>query len=174
MVSKYFLALILIATVIWTVLGFPGRDSLLSDSMNDDRLMSVTVSDGNRDQTAHDNHGHDTHKHGSLEVGGIGQPVPTVKLYLLKDPMSGWNANIVTENFRFAPENVSENHVPGEGHAHLYVDGVKVNRVYGPWYFIGPLSSGEHSVKVTISSNDHQSLTVDNVLISDTVDIIVD
>jgi hypothetical protein len=46
--------------------------------------------------------------------------------------------------------------------------------VYGPWYFIGPLSSGEHSVKVTIASNDHQNLTVDKVLISDTVDIIVD
>ena len=174
MISKYFLALILIATVIWTVLGFPGRDSLPSDSMNDDRLIPVTASNGNRDQSAHDNHGHDTHKHGSLEVGGIGLPVPTVKLYLLKDPMSGWNVNILTENFRFAPENVSRNNIPGEGHAHLYVDGVKVNRVYGPWYFIGPLSSGKHSVKVTISSNDHQNLTVDNVLISDTVDIIVD
>jgi hypothetical protein len=97
MVSKYFLALILIATVIWTVLGFPGRDSLLSYSINHDRLMPATVSNGNRDQSAHDNHGHDTHKHGSLEVGGIGQAVPTVKLYLLKDPMSGWNANMFLE-----------------------------------------------------------------------------
>ena len=31
----------------------------------------------------------------------------------------------------FAPENVNQADVDGQGHAHIYVDGEKVSRVYG-------------------------------------------
>ena len=47
------------------------------------------------------------------------------------DPIDGINVNIVPSGFVFAPENVNQADVDGEGHAHIYVDGEKVSRVYG-------------------------------------------
>ena len=43
----------------------------------------------------------------------------------------------------------------GEGHAHIYVDGVKIGRVYGTWFFLGGLSPGEYEVRVTLTANTH-------------------
>ena len=63
--------------------------------------------------------------------------------------------------FTFAPEKVNTTHVPGEGHAHLYVDGVKLRRVYGPWAHVEGLSSGMHEISVTLNANTHEEYAVD-------------
>ena len=68
----------------------------------------------------------------------------------------GFNVRIDTSGFAFAPDSVNGDHVAGEGHAHIYVDGVKIARVYGPWFFLGGLSPGEHEVRVTLTANTHQ------------------
>lgn len=73
----------------------------------------------------------------------------------------GVNVRIDTTGFVFAPRSVNGDHVPGEGHAHIYVDGVKVGRVYGPWFFLGGLAAGEHEVRVTLTSNAHQPYVAD-------------
>jgi len=99
---------------------------------------------------------------------------PTIKLSVLKDPMSGWNAKIEVEHFRFAPERASQDHVEGEGHAHLYIDGIKVNRLYSEWYHLGKLASGNHTVRVSLSSNDHRDLTDGGDVLADTVNVQVD
>lgn len=89
--------------------------------------------------------------------------VPSVSIVLHKDSMSGYNLEIVPVNFRFAPEHVNGAVLPNEGHAHLYIDGKKVSRVYGSWthlakeYFI---ASGDHEVHVTLNANDHSDLAV--------------
>ena len=49
--------------------------------------------------------------------------------------------------------------IEGEGHAHLYLDGAKVARVYGEWYHL-PKLEGEHKLRVTLNTNDHQDYTV--------------
>ena len=116
--------------------------------------MGVVIS-SSKDHSGHD---HSGHSHEPLEVSKSDQ-IPTVTLTVLKDPMSGWNAKVVVEHFRFAPENASQDHVAGEGHGHLYVDGVKINRLYGDWYHLGKLSAGSHTVMVSLSSNDHRDLT---------------
>lgn len=68
----------------------------------------------------------------------------------------GFNVRIDTPGFAFAPDSVNGDHVEGEGHAHIYVDGAKIGRVYGPWYFLGGLAPGEHEVRVTLTANTHQ------------------
>ena len=68
----------------------------------------------------------------------------------------GVNVRIDTVGFAFAPGSVNGDHVDGEGHAHIYVDGTKIGRVYGPWFFLGALSPGEHEVRVTLTANTHQ------------------
>jgi hypothetical protein len=101
-----------------------------------------------------------SHSYGIVEVPE-GMPAPTIEIEIMPDASSGWNMQIITENFQFAPERSSLEHYPGEGHAHLYIDGTKIARVYGAWYHIDEeLSSGDHQVEVTLNSNDHNLYTV--------------
>lgn len=86
-----------------------------------------------------------------------GLPLPTiVTMDVVKDKKAGYNVHVTTSNFRFAPEHASGEHVEGEGHAHLYVDGVKINRVYGEWYHLPSLESGQRTIRMTLNANDHR------------------
>jgi len=114
-------------------------------------------------EASHTHTGH-THDHERTEAS---TPYPSVDLIVHKDPKSGWNAQIIVENFTFAPERASTQDIPGEGHAHIYVDGEKINRVYSEWYHLGKLESGMREVSVLISSNEHKELTRNGEPISD-------
>lgn len=115
-------------------------------------------------------HGSTLAQHGSLEVGDSSTP-PTVALLVHKDPKAGWNLQVRVANFRFAPEHASTAHVPGEGHAHLFIDGKKVTRLYGEWYHIPTLAPGAHKIAVTLNANSHEDLTVRGKPISDTREV---
>jgi hypothetical protein len=71
----------------------------------------------------------DPHEHGMLAVSED-QPIPTVVVEIFPDPVAGWNLWVQTENWEFAPERVNETSVTTEGHAHLYVNGEKITRLY--------------------------------------------
>ena len=72
----------------------------------------------------------------------------------------GVSVGITTDGWRWAPESVDGAHKAGEGHAHIYVDGVKIGRVYGPGYDLVGLEPGERHIRVTLNANDHKQLTV--------------
>ena len=72
----------------------------------------------------------------------------------------GVAVNISADNWRWAPESVDGPREPGAGHAHIYVDGVKIGRVYGPGYDLVGLEPGERHIRVTLNSNDHKLLAV--------------
>lgn len=114
----------------------------------------------------HDGHaGHamdGMHDHTSLLSLPAGPTAPTLETEIAPDPMSGWNLRIETSNFRFSPENASGPHQPGEGHAHVYINGHKLARVYGPWFHLDALPKGETEVTVTLNSNDHRTLAVED------------
>ena len=84
-------------------------------------------------------------------------PFPTVALTVTEDPKSGWNVQVETTDYTFAPEKASTTQTTsGEGHAHLYVDGRKVTRMYGEWFHVDEdLAAGEHEFRVELSANDH-------------------
>lgn len=117
----------------------------------------------------HAAHGHAVHDHEGLTDAG--DFPPTLRAVLHKDPGSGWNLHVTTEHFRFAPENVSTLHVPGEGHAHVYVDGDKIARLYGPWMHIGALPEGAEALTVTLNANDHTVLATNGAPLSVTIPI---
>lgn len=130
---------------------------------------SITVLESHDDShdgsTESASHGHmdDTgdHMHTTIE-----SEVPiSVDIDADVEPEGGVNVYIMTEGWRWAPENVNTEHVPGEGHAHIYVDGEKINRVYGPYHYLGDLESGEHDIRVTLNANTHNDLTIDGVLV---------
>ena len=71
----------------------------------------------------------------------------------------GVHVNIVTEGWRWAPEEVNLEPAPGAGHAHIYTDGVKLSRVYGPHYYLPGLEQGMCKLRVALNDNSHNALT---------------
>ncbi len=61
---------------------------------------------------------------------------------------------------RFAPEHAGQGDVPGEGHAHLYLNGEKIARIYGDWYHLAALPAGQNVLRVGLYSNSHKALAV--------------
>ena len=95
-----------------------------------------------------------------VEVKGPGEP-PRLGIALHKDSMTGWNLELLTEGFEFAPASAGFDPVPGEGHAHLHINGKKIARLYSPWYHIPNLPAGKHQITVSLHANNHSGLTVD-------------
>ena len=62
---------------------------------------------------------HRGHDHGTAHELATGVPVPSIAIEIAADPVEGWNLRIHTTDFLIVPENVSTDHVDGEGHMHL-------------------------------------------------------
>lgn len=108
--------------------------------------------------------------HQTLEIPE-GQPLPTVSLIAHPDPVRGWNLEIQTTNFAFAPERVNQAHQLGEGHGHLYLNGEYVSRIYGNWLHIPALPPGRHELTVRLNSNSHEALTHQGQPLEATVEV---
>ncbi len=137
-------------------------------------LAGVVVVGVRDDQPAQE-HDHSTHSHEATDAGGdalsggmqasatshvmtasVEAPEGTsVELQVEPDAVSGYNITVTTPGFTFTPEAVNSEHIPGQGHAHLYVDGVKITRLYGPSYHLVGLTHGAHEVRVSLSTNSH-------------------
>lgn len=108
------------------------------------------------------------HVHKKVEIPA-GQPVPAVSLVVRPDAMSGWNLEMRVRNFTFAPDRINTKSTSvNEGHAHLYVNGKKVARLYGPWYHLPNLPPGANRITVTLNTNDHGDLVHQGQVIQDT------
>ncbi|HEX6982862.1 MAG TPA: hypothetical protein VF181_08880 [Balneolaceae bacterium] len=114
-----------------------------------------------------------TNHHGKVVVSDS-MVVPTVGLSVYKDELAGWNIHLETENFTFTPENFGESHVPGQGHAHLYIDGRKEARLYSSWYHIPELLPGKHILRVTLNANTHDEYVYREEVISDTATVVAE
>ena len=126
------------------------------------------------DEMAGDGDHHGSHDHGTAHELAAGVPVPTISIEVTEDPVEGWNLRIRTTDFEIVPENISTDHVDGEGHMHLYVNGEKVSRIYGEWHHIGALGAGRFDVRVELSSNNHSALSVDGRIIDASAEIFED
>ena len=97
-----------------------------------------------------------------------GEPIPSVKLVVHPDTMRGYNLEVQTTNFKFAPEDVNKAAKPGEGHAHLYVNGKKITRLYSSWYYLDRLKPGKNEIRVSLNANNHQVLAHNGKMIEAT------
>jgi len=98
------------------------------------------------------------HSHALLEVNSS-LPVPEISINVEEDKKSGYNLFLTTQNFTFNPDNASSEHIDGEGHAHLYINGKKITRLYSKAYFLGDFEKGSYTIVVELSSNDHSILS---------------
>ena len=132
--------------------------------------MGVTL-DGHDHATGHDAGGHaEVHDHANARPVEIapGATVPAVALTATRDMASGWNVHVALTGFAFAPEHSGQANSQGEGHVHLYLDGVKVARVYGPWVHLPEGAPGAR-LTAALYSNDHRPLTSDGAPIQASV-----
>lgn len=77
-------------------------------------------------------------------------------------------------NFAFAPEAVNSSHTPGQGHAHIYVNGVKIARTYASWFHLSALPKGEHEVRMTLNANDHSQLAINDQPVEATLMLVIE
>jgi hypothetical protein len=106
------------------------------------------------------------HNHKTMEIP-VGLPVPSVDLIVHPDVIRGWNLEVKVSNFRFAPEKINQESNAQEGHAHLYINGEKLTRLYGSWYYLASLNPGQHKITVTLNANGHEELVHNNQRIED-------
>ncbi|MEM0899961.1 MAG: hypothetical protein AAGI92_08445 [Pseudomonadota bacterium] len=106
---------------------------------------------------------HNAHDHAMAheELPIPAEGAPTVAIEVERDSMAGWNVFVETTNFTFSPSDVNGENVPNEGHAHIYINGQKLARLYGDAYHFSGLPIGEAVISVTLNSNDHSIFTVD-------------
>ena len=114
-----------------------------------------------------DDQNHGRHQHGNArEIQGAA--APSLELRAVADSAGGYNLQLLVDNFRFSPENIGRATEAIEGHAHLYVNGQKKSRLYGPWFHLPEewLQPGENIVRVTLNDNRHAPWTSDGRMIA--------
>ncbi|MEM6386748.1 MAG: hypothetical protein AAF718_10985 [Pseudomonadota bacterium] len=134
--------------------------------------LGFVLASGNRassDRAPAMDHSVHMHMHGEALIIEPGETAPTLAIDITPDTAGGWNLHMQTTNFSFTGERSGKAHVTGEGHAHIYVNGEKVARAYGPWFHLDALPDGAVEVEVTLNSNDHRALMVGDVPLSATV-----
>ena len=164
------LAFLLIGLFFGTGFGFlaavssgaqlPGDDHGGSDAAHDD-----TAGDAGDGVHAGMNH---------ATLAEAGMPAPAITLTLSEDGPQSRNLHIGVTDFTFDPQGVNGPHVPGRGHAHVYVNGVKIARTYSPWFHLSALPTGESEIRVTLNANDHSQLATDGVPIEATTRLIIE
>lgn len=124
--------------------------------------------DGEAEMASHVHEDGMAHDHGkAMELSADNAPIVDLQVLPLSD--GSYNIRVQTMNFIFAPQNVDGDPVDGEGHAHLYVDGEKIARLYGEWYHVSDLPEDAAMISVALYANNHQPLAVDGDPISDMV-----
>ena len=103
----------------------------------------------------------DHSQHPLVEVPD-GRPAPKMRVRVFPDRMDGFNVFLETRDFLFTPQDAGAESVPNQGHAHLYINGRKIARMYSPWHHLpaASLRKGINRLEVEFSSNDHSVWSV--------------
>jgi hypothetical protein len=137
------------AAVIGIIIGAMGYAAVMPQS----NMASMSM----------DDHGMAGHQmdHKSLQVDAE-KPLPSVTIMAHKDTMSGFNIHVKTENYTVTPDKAGAEPVQGEGHMHVFVNGVKAMRLYGEWAHLPKelFKSGENTISVTLNANDHSDWAI--------------
>lgn len=94
--------------------------------------------------------------------GGV---VPDLNATVTVNTSGEYVLNVDAPGFTFTGADVFDP-VPGEGHAHLFVEGELLTMVYGPEFLLPPMDPGTYQVMVSLSTNDHLDYVVDGEMIA--------
>ncbi|WP_051353183.1 hypothetical protein [Thalassobacillus devorans] len=100
-----------------------------------------------------------------------GVEVPEVKVSVDQLADGSWLLQVDKKNFTFTPELAGSSVIDFQkGHGHIYINGVKINRLYGEYYNL-ELPKGNNAVKVALVLNNHQRILYQDDEISDQVEV---
>jgi copper(I)-binding protein len=103
----------------------------------------------------------------TMDHSGAGvstSPAPTLTLIPpAQVDADGFEMRLSIENFAFVRVEDGTPHVPVEGHAHIYLNGLKLGRLYDTRFDIGALSPGSYDLRVALNSHDHRPYLADGV-----------
>lgn len=112
----------------------------------------------------HATHASGEHDHAALQAWDGASP--DLQLTFTRAPDdAGINLHILTTGFEWAAERVDTPSLSRTGHAHIYVNGEKIMRAYGPWTHL-PMVAHDAVVSVTLSTNDHQTWAINDAAIT--------
>jgi hypothetical protein len=104
--------------------------------------------------SSHDHAGHDDDNHDTSSLLQWTGPPANLSLGFTSDAANALNLNIQADGFIFTPETVNTDPTPGTGHAHVYLNGEKIGRAYGPWFHIETVLPGD-VIRVTLNADNH-------------------
>ncbi|MDO6557906.1 hypothetical protein [Paraglaciecola chathamensis] len=102
------------------------------------------------------------HEHKARDIGQ-GTLIPKIQLQVFRDQIDGVNIHVEVDNYLLnAPNSAKKESNAGailQGHAHVYVNGVKRQRLYGEDVHIPQswLKSGVNQVAVSLNSHQHEN-----------------
>lgn len=92
----------------------------------------------------------------SLAGGQVAQPAPGLEIALQHIGARKVAITVSVQNFRFVLKDGMAAHVDGEGHAHVYLNGLKLARLYSSEFETGALPPGKYALRVSLNTNDHR------------------
>ncbi len=99
---------------------------------------------------------------------------PDINVEVTGDAAAGWIVSAgELPGFEFSSLDRIE-HVPGEGHTHVFIDGSLYTMAYDTDVLVPELAPGEHEVKVVLSRNDHLDYALDGEEIAGTTVFMVE
>lgn len=100
-------------------------------------------------------------EHGDGDGDG-GEPLEGGMPTLAVSPQGeGYRVVLSAPGLTLTSEGVDGPHSPGAGHGHLYLDGLKLQRIYAPEASIGALPPGRYELSVSLNTHDHRPYLVD-------------
>ncbi len=102
------------------------------------------------------------------------RPVPAVEARLGRDDRDGYNLWLKLDNYRLTPGRTGQAPRANEGHAVLFINGVKVYRLYSTWTHLprALFRDGFNYLRVTLNANNHAVWAVGRKPIQN--DVVVD
>lgn len=132
----------------------------------------LVVACGTADTTDDEPHDHE-HSEDARTREWDGGSVPTLDAAVTDAENGARILTVDAPGFVFTGADVFDP-VPGEGHAHLFVDGDLMTMIYGPEFVLPELDPGSHQLMVSLSTNDHLDYTFDGQPIAVMLPLVVE
>lgn len=143
-------------TFLTRLLGVLAVVALAASACGSDTATTSTATDDPTDMSDMDMSDHAT----MLEVDP-NLPIPGVEIELTETKTPGlFDLEVSLTNFTVSEENLGSDPVDNEGHMHLLIDGVKIER-FTELSSQAQVPEGEHLVEVELNANNHSPYAID-------------
>ncbi|MEM7799215.1 MAG: DoxX family membrane protein [Chloroflexota bacterium] len=107
-----------------------------------------------------------------IDLSGA-ESIPNVaNLEAFDNGNGSWTLNAEVENWVFTPELIGGPTFPSQGYATVYDNGQEIGRMVGPWFDLGELTPGNHTIAIVLSGNDGTHFTLGTERIGAEIDIV--